>query len=75
MGFGATHDCWKPQLNDGFLSGRHGSSVPKCRVLMMDNRGVGSSDSPEKTSEYTTTIMANDVIGLLVRVPPPPLSS
>ena len=66
MGFGATHGCWEPQLSEGLLTGRHGGKDPKCRILMMDNRGVGSSGCPEDKRQYTTAIMAQDVLNLLV---------
>jgi hypothetical protein len=39
-------------------------------VLMLDNRGVGRSGCPQAKAAYTTTIMATDVLLLLVRPTP-----
>lgn len=62
MGFGATMDCWEPQL-DGLL--RHpGDEVP-VRVCLLDNRGVGRSSSPKPRTAYTTSRMADDCITIL----------
>lgn len=69
MGFAATHGCWEPQLQEGLLRPRHANTWPRSRVLLIDNRGVGRSGSPEHKHAYTTTIMAKDVLGLLVRLP------
>lgn len=62
-GFGATLQCWEPQLEQ-LLQPRRGGLT---RVLLMDNRGVGRSGSPEDKRQYTTSLMAQDVLGILVR--------
>lgn len=64
MGFGATHACWAPQL-DELLRGKAQGDPPRTRVLMLDNRGVGRSGSPKARAAYSTTIMASDIIALL----------
>jgi len=38
-------------------------------VLMLDNRGVGRSESLQHKAAYSTTIMALDVLSLLVDPP------
>ena len=60
-GFGATLGCWAPQLEQ-LLAPRQGSLT---RVLLMDNRGVGRSDSPEDKRAYTTRLMAADILAML----------
>lgn len=66
MGFGATSGCWAPQL-DELLGSKQPGGPPRARVLLLDNRGVGRSGSPESKRAYTTSIMATDIICLLVR--------
>lgn len=34
----------------------------------MDNRGVGKSSCPQPPEKYRTSIMANDVLALMVRL-------
>ena len=41
-----------------------GASVRAC---LLDNRGVGRSGSPKARQAYTTAIMADDCIAVLVR--------
>lgn len=65
MGFGATHGCWAPQLEE-LLGSKQAGGPPRARVLLLDNRGVGRSESPLSRKAYTTTIMATDVICILV---------
>ena len=36
-------------------------------MLLMDNRGVGRSASPQDKAQYTTSLMAQDILGILVR--------
>lgn len=36
-------------------------------VLTLDNRGVGKSSCPRPKAAYRTTIMAQDVLALMVR--------
>ncbi|DBA73505.1 TPA: hypothetical protein ACH3X1_011531 [Trebouxia sp. C0004] len=64
MGFGATLDCWEPQL-DGLLN-HQASPGASVRACLLDNRGVGRSGSPKARQAYTTTIMADDCIAVLV---------
>ena len=61
-GFGATHQCWEPQL-DRLLQMDQPSPT---RCLLMDNRGVGRSGSPSRKSAYHTAVMAADVFALMV---------
>ena len=61
-GFGATYQCWEPQL-DRLL---HKDQPAPTRCLLMDNRGVGKSGSPSRKSAYRTTVMAADVLALMV---------
>ncbi len=65
MGFGATHGCWAPQL-DELLGAKSPGGPPRTRVLLLDNRGVGKSESPLSRKSYTTTIMATDIMCILV---------
>lgn len=65
MGFGATHGCWGPQLEE-LLGSKTVRGPPRARVLLLDNRGVGRSESPLSRKAYTTTIMATDIICILV---------
>ncbi|KAK9788003.1 hypothetical protein WJX73_006862 [Symbiochloris irregularis] len=64
MGFGATHQCWEPQLEQ--LLSREQTTPTRC--LLMDNRGVGRTGAPASTSAYTTSIMAADVYALMEHV-------
>lgn len=64
MGFGATHGCWGPQLEE-LLGSKTVRGPPRARVLLLDNRGVGRSESPLSRKAYTTTIMATDIICIL----------
>lgn len=64
MGFGATLQCWEPQL-DRLLD----SEQPRAtRCLLMDNRGVGRSGSPSRKSAYRTTVMAADVLAIMEHI-------
>lgn len=36
-------------------------------VCIMDNRGVGNSSSPVNPQAYSTTIMAQDALAVMVR--------
>lgn len=65
MGFGATHHCWEPQLEE-LLRAKGAAGAPKARVLTMDNRGVGRSGSPKPKQAYSTKLMATDVLCLIV---------
>ncbi|XP_076919436.1 uncharacterized protein LOC143580222 [Bidens hawaiensis] len=64
IGLAATHDSWNPQIQ-----GLVGSVTPDndkgIEVCAIDNRGVGRSSVPIKTSEYTTKIMAKDAIAVM----------
>lgn len=64
MGFGATLDCWEPQL-DGLLNHQGNANQTTIRVCLLDNRGVGRSSSPKARQAYTTSIMAEDCITVL----------
>ena len=61
-GFGATLQCWEPQLEQLLQPRQEGLT----RVLLMDNRGVGRSASPQDRAQYTTSLMAQDILGILV---------
>ncbi|DBB18870.1 TPA: hypothetical protein ACH3X3_000457 [Trebouxia sp. C0006] len=65
MGFGATLDCWEPQL-DGLLTHQASPGGASVRACLLDNRGVGRSGCPKARQAYTTTIMADDCIAVLV---------
>ena len=43
---------------------------PPMAVCVLDNRGVGRSSSPAGWKNYTTEIMAGDVLTLMVGVTP-----
>ncbi|KAL3134650.1 hypothetical protein ABBQ32_007659 [Trebouxia sp. C0010 RCD-2024] len=64
MGFGATLDCWEPQL-DGLLRPEAKAPGACVRVCLLDNRGVGRSSSPTLRQAYSTSIMADDCIAVL----------
>ncbi|KAK9819995.1 hypothetical protein WJX72_004920 [[Myrmecia] bisecta] len=64
MGFAATLDCWAPQLEE-LLKPHEVPDQPPARILLLDNRGVGRSSSPQPKKAYSTTLMAKDVIALL----------
>jgi hypothetical protein len=36
-------------------------------VCILDNRGVGNSSSPVKQQAYSTTLMAQDALAVMVR--------
>ncbi|KAL9432815.1 hypothetical protein AB3S75_027767 [Citrus x aurantiifolia] len=78
-GLAGTHDAWGPQLKglagtdkpndddetilqDSVESGDGGGGIEVCAF---DNRGMGRSSVPVKKNEYTTKIMAKDVIALM----------
>ncbi|KAL9436971.1 hypothetical protein AB3S75_022919 [Citrus x aurantiifolia] len=78
-GLAGTHDAWGPQLKglagtdkpndddetilqDSVESGDGGGGIEVCAF---DNRGMGRSSVPVKKTEYTTKIMAKDVIALM----------
>ncbi|KAH9780033.1 AB hydrolase-1 domain-containing protein [Citrus sinensis] len=78
-GLAGTHDAWGPQLKglagtdkpndddetilqDSVESGDGGAGIEVCAF---DNRGMGRSSVPVKKTEYTTKIMAKDVIALM----------
>ncbi|KAK9103913.1 hypothetical protein Sjap_021167 [Stephania japonica] len=86
IGLAGTHDSWAPQIkaltgtdtpNDAdssFSSSNHvdpPNSVDQIEACAFDNRGMGRSSVPTKTSEYTlvldfgTAIMAKDAIALM----------
>ncbi|KAA6424663.1 MAG: hypothetical protein FRX49_05330, partial [Trebouxia sp. A1-2] len=62
--FGATLDCWEPQL-DGLLNHQASPGGVSVSACLLDNRGVGRSGSPKARQAYTTTIMAEDCIAVL----------
>jgi len=53
-GLGSDHTFWTPIIEP--LSKRF-------QTILIDNRGVGQSDSPD--TEYTTLLMAEDIIGCM----------
>ncbi|KAJ4953417.1 hypothetical protein NE237_030249 [Protea cynaroides] len=53
-----------PKLND-LEEGFDGDDNDGIEVCSFDNRGMGRSSVPTKTSEYSTTIMAKDAIALM----------
>mmetsp|Transcript_18336 Transcript_18336/g.31377 ORF Transcript_18336/g.31377 Transcript_18336/m.31377 type:complete len:393 (-) Transcript_18336:597-1775(-) len=64
MGFAASREAWYPLLTQltRFWSMTTGGPL---EVLLMDNRGVGSSSTPEHKSDYTTDAFAMDVLCLM----------
>ncbi|GAB4816031.1 hypothetical protein N2152v2_003077 [Parachlorella kessleri] len=64
MGFGATNIVWAPQLAD-LLATEGDGGEPPMAVCVFDNRGVGRSSSPAGWKNYTTDIMAGDVLALM----------
>jgi len=65
-GFAAAHACWLPQLDAMLKPARHGA-LPPVRIMVLDNRGVGRSSAPDKMAAYSTSIMADDVLAVMVR--------
>ena len=65
-GFAAAHACWLPQLDAMLKPARHGD-LPPVRIMVLDNRGVGRSSAPDKMAAYSTSIMADDVLAVMVR--------
>lgn len=55
---------WNPQLDE--LLAEDASGRPATQTLLLDNRGVGRSSIPERRTAYSTTIMAMDVLCILV---------
>ena len=66
-GFACTLGCWGPQLDDLLRAGEKGR--PAVRALVLDNRGVGRSSARLRRRAYSTTLMAQDILALLVRAP------
>ena len=56
--------CWGPQLDDLLRAGEKGR--PPVRALVLDNRGVGRSSSRLRRRAYSTVLMAQDILALLV---------
>ncbi len=56
---------WNPQLDELLAEDEFGR--PASQVLLVDNRGVGRSSIPARRSAYSSTIMATDVLCILVR--------
>jgi pimeloyl-ACP methyl ester carboxylesterase len=54
MGLGADHLAWGFQVQ---------AFAERYRVIAFDNRGAGQTDAPDHP--YTTTMMANDTVGLM----------
>ena len=65
-GFACTLGCWAPQLDDLLRAGEEGR--PPVRVLVLDNRGVGRSSARLRRRAYSTVLMAQDIIAILVRL-------
>ncbi|KAK9144032.1 hypothetical protein Syun_013432 [Stephania yunnanensis] len=74
IGLAGTHDSWAPQIkgltgadtpNDVDSSLSNSNDEIGVEVCAFDNRGMGRSSMPTKTSEYTTAIMAKDAIALM----------
>ena len=65
-GFAAAHACWLPQL-DALLKPVRAGDLPPVRIMVLDNRGVGRSSAPDKMAAYSTSIMADDVLAVMVR--------
>ena len=65
-GFAAAHACWLPQL-DAMLKPAKPGDLPPVRIMVLDNRGVGRSSAPAKLRAYSTSIMADDVLAVMVR--------
>ena len=67
-GFACTLGCWAPQLDDLLRAGEE--ERPPVRVLVLDNRGVGRSSARLRRRAYSTVLMAQDIIAILVRHQP-----
>ncbi|KAL3630711.1 hypothetical protein CASFOL_023695 [Castilleja foliolosa] len=78
IGLAGTHDSWEPQIKGlvGTVTPNEDKSpaddrshdnggVAGVEVCAFDNRGMGRSSVPTKKSEYTTKIMARDVLALM----------
>lgn len=55
-GVGADHAAWVPQVAE---------YSKLCRVVTIDNRGIGRSDAPEGVEAYTASEMAEDTASLM----------
>ena len=64
MGFACTLGGWTPQLDELLAEDAQGRAA--ARVLLLDNRGVGRSSIPCRRSAYSTTVMAQDVLAVMV---------
>ncbi|KAG2485288.1 hypothetical protein HYH03_015963 [Edaphochlamys debaryana] len=62
MGFAAVGQAWLPTLSDLF---KRGDKVRNLQVCVFDNRGIGRSTVPADKKAYTTTIMAQDALGVM----------
>lgn len=64
-GFACTMGGWSPQLAE--LLSEDETERSATQVLLVDNRGVGRSSIPARRTAYSSTIMATDVLCILVR--------
>lgn len=65
-GFAAAHAAWLPQLH-GLLNPEEEGGPSPVKVMVLDNRGIGRSSSPLVKEAYSTSIMATDVLNVMVR--------
>ncbi|KAF5839574.1 Alpha/Beta hydrolase protein [Dunaliella salina] len=69
QGFAAGADAWQPMLLEmKELWGRQADKATVLEVLCIENRGLGKSSSPKKKSQYSTTILAGDVLSVMDHV-------
>uniref|UniRef100_A0A7S3QYD1 AB hydrolase-1 domain-containing protein n=2 Tax=Dunaliella tertiolecta TaxID=3047 RepID=A0A7S3QYD1_DUNTE len=69
QGFAAGAEAWQPLLLEmKELWGKQMDQTTVLEVLCIENRGLGKSSSPKKKSQYSTTILARDVLSVMDHV-------
>ncbi|GIL52883.1 hypothetical protein Vafri_8646 [Volvox africanus] len=66
MGFAAGRHGWLPLIQH-WMEQAESESLHRMhtRFCIFDNRGIGDSDSPPRSSSYSTTIMARDALAVM----------
>ncbi|EFJ47329.1 hypothetical protein VOLCADRAFT_92100 [Volvox carteri f. nagariensis] len=70
MGFAAGRNGWLPLIQHWM---KQADSEPllrhqRVRFCVFDNRGIGDSDSPPHSKQYSTTVMASDALAVMDRL-------